>query len=548
MRNTGGKILIVCAVIFLLAAIIGEGCYSRWYDRQPKFKDVTIELGSELPKMNAFLTDNAKPNRVGMLTSPDQIDISKAGQQTLTFIHGAKEETVTLTVVDTTAPKVVLQDVTAAIGTELKPEDFVVEITDLSETTVAFAEAMTKPDSYGDVTVSILVTDASGNETVSQCRVLYVWMLPAFTLELGDTLTKEELLLDAANDADLLDQAILDQISTSPVGEYTITSTDGETHCECTVTVQDTTGPELTVNNVSVYKGEKVELSDFVGSVSDLSGDVTTALVSQPVTTEAGKFTVTVEATDVYGNKTACDAVLEVLEDTTEPEFSGLSAMTVEKGASPNYTKGVLAIDDRDGEVAFTYDDSKVDLSKAGTYYVTYKATDSSGNTTSAQRKIVVNPDKSDTQKLVEKIAASLPDDPEAIRDYVREEITYNHNWGGDDPVWYGLKNGKGNCYVHALVLEALLKEKGYTTQLIWVTGSQVGVDMNPNGWPPHYWLIIYLDGTWWHIDATPGNTHTRYSLMNDEMRYELLYSSSYKCQRDWDRSKWPACDGPRTD
>ena len=548
MKKIGGKILIVCAVIFLLAAIIGEGCYSSWYDRQPKFQDVTIELGRKLPPMRDFLTDNAKPNRAGMLTPPEQIDISKTGQQTLTFIHGAKEETVTLTVVDTTAPKVVLQDLTVAIGTELKPEDFVVEVTDLSETTVAFAQTPEKPDSYGNATVSILVTDASGNETVSQCRVYYVWMLPAFTLELGDTLTKEDLLLDAANDADLLDQEILDQINGSPAGTYTITSTDGETHCECIVTVQDTTGPDLTVKNVSVYKGETVELKDFVSSVSDPSGDVTTVLLTEPVTTAGGTYAITVEATDIFGNKTTVEAVLEVLEDTTKPEFSGLSTMTVEKGASPNYTKGVLAIDDRDGEVAFTYDDSKVDLSTAGTYYVTYKATDSSGNTVSSRRKIVVNPDKSDTQKLVEKIAAKLPNDPEAIRDYVRDEITYNHNWGGEDPVWYGLKNGKGNCYVHALVLEALLKEKGYTTQLIWVEGSKVGVDTNPNGWPPHYWLIIYLDGTWWHIDATPGNTHTRYSLMNDEMRYELLYSTSAGCQRDWDRSKWPACDGPRTD
>ena len=56
--------------------------------------------------------------------------------------------------------------------------------------------------------------------------------------------------------------------------------------------------------------------------------------------------------------------------------------------------------------------------------------------------------------------------------------------------------------------------------------------------------LLIMLDGRWWHFDATPGPTHSRYSLMNDAQRYETLVRTidGEEVQRDWDRSKWPAC------
>ena len=109
-------------------------------------------------------------------------------------------------------------------------------------------------------------------------------------------------------------------------------------------------------------------------------------------------------------------------------------------------------------------------------------------------------------------------------------EITSaSHDWGDDDPIWYGFNNRRGNCYVHAHCLKALLDYKGYNTQFIWVTDKS------------HYWLIIELNGGWKHIDATPGVYHSRYSLMNDTQRYETLVY--YGKNRDWDRSAWPACD-----
>ena len=76
------------------------------------------------------------------------------------------------------------------------------------------------------------------------------------------------------------------------------------------------------------------------------------------------------------------------------------------------------------------------------------------------------------------------------------------------------------------MCLKALLDEKGYNTQLIWVTERT------------HYWLIIEIEpGVWRHIDATPGTRHTKYSLMDDKQRLETLSG------RWWYYSEWPACE-----
>ena len=213
------------------------------------------------------------------------------------------------------------------------------------------------------------------------------------------------------------------------------------------------------------------------------------------------------------------------MEDTKPPVFSGVDDLVMEKNTDLDYEAGVKAIDNRDGKVPFTYDASRVDLTDAGIYYVIYTASDSEGNTATYRRKVEIVQDSSDTMALVQSIAADLEGSAEDIRDYVRSSIGYSSNWGGDDPIWYGLKNKSGNCYVHAMVLDAFLREKGYKTQLIWCTDKT------------HYWNLVYLEDGWHHIDSTPSaNTHSKYSLMSDQQRYETLSG------RDWDRAAWPQC------
>ena len=524
LKSTPGKICIIALAVLLLAAA-GLCGHTYWHYQLVKFKNVTIELGEELPELSAFMTENAIAEKVRMVTPAEDLDLGTVGQKSITFAHGSKTETVTLTVQDTTPPTAKFQDVTADIGTVLKPEDFVIEVFDLSETTVEFAQPLTQPDSYGDVSVDLVVTDACGNQFAGSARICYVWMYKTYTLELGDTLEKADLLLSPEKDGDKLDQAVLDAINQSPVGTYTVTGTDGNQTSACIVTVQDTTPPQLTLRVISIDLGDKITEEKFIDSTYDVSGDVTVHLLTPLDNSKVGTQEITFEAIDINGNKTTLTTTLTVNTDTKPPVFTGMTDMQVEKNSSPDYEAGVAAIDSKDGEVSFTYDAAKVDVTAAGTYYVIYTASDSKGNVATYRRKVEVKRDASDTAALVNSVAANLSSDAEAIRDYVRSSIGYSSSWGGEDPVWYGLKNRVGNCYVHATVLDALLRAKGYATQIIWCQDKT------------HYWNIIYLDGTWKHIDSTPSDhTHNRYSLMNDEQRLETLEG------RNWDREAWPEC------
>ncbi len=519
-------IALICVVASLVtlgaAAVVAN---QLWYDAQPKFQDVTIELGQQMPGLDRFLLPLANPEKAAFVTEPTQEELGKAGDVQVTLRHGKTEETVTLHIVDTVAPTATFRtERTEPAGYVPKPEDFVLEYFDLAETKLCFEREPEIPEDYQDLLLTVVVMDASGNQITQECTVTYAWMYKAVTLELGQQLSAEQILLEPDNGEVVMDPAQLEVINTSGVGQYELICTAGDNTETCTVTVVDTTAPTLVLQDVNIYRGGRVSLEDFVELAEDLSGEVTLEMSGKYDRNTLGSYPITITATDIYGNTANGETLLRVVTDTTPPRIDGLSSMQVEKNSDPDFLAGVTAHDSRDGACEVSVDLSKVDLTKHGTYYAVYTAEDSAGNKATSKRKVVVNHDAADTAALVASVAQSIGSDPEALRDYVRYKITYTSNWGGDDPVWYGLTKKAGNCYVHNLTLKALLEYYGYQTQLIWVTDRS------------HYWLIINLGGTWYHIDGTPGNTHTIYSLMNDEQRLATLRG------RDWDHSKWPAC------
>lgn len=536
LKTTTGKIIagsVLAAVILLLALIV--------YLCQPKFHDVTIELGSPMPALAEFQTDCAVSAWCSQKTPTAEIVLDRVGQQTVVLQHLFFEEKVTLTVQDTTKPQVSFRDVAVYIDELPAAKDFVTKVTDRSTTTISFKKAPTLPETYGDAKVEVLVTDASGNVTGKVCTISYTWLKPEFTLELGDKLEAEDLLWCPDDDRQLLNQADLDKISASSVGEYTLTSTVDGVSRSCKVTVVDTTAPALELKSLSGYTNESVDAEDFVKSVSDLSNAWSIGFAAAPDLSKSGTQTVTVVAVDGAGNRVEKTTELKLIVDAG-PKFEGMSTLNVGKNAIVDFRMGISATDERDGRVDFTVDESKVDLSTAGTYYIVYKAVDLHGNETTYRRRINVAHDADDVAAMVSSIAAKLPADVEKIRLYVRNNIKYSYDWGGKDPtkgepdpnttyILYGFQNRKGNCYVHALCLDVLLREKGFETRLIWVTDQS------------HYWNMVKIDGTWYHIDSTPGRLHQKYSLMNDAMRYETLLDANGK-SRDWDRTnpEWPVC------
>ena len=518
-------IVIVCIAAVLLSIIAVLVAHQVWFHKQIKFQNVTVELGTETLGISQFMTKYALPHRVGFVSDVSAIDLGKVGTTELILSHGSKVEKVTLTVEDTTAPTATfLEKMVQFVDYVPNAQDFVKESFDLSDIKYYFTQEPQVSGEYEEVPVEVVVEDAYGNKTIGNSVLSYVWIKEAFTLEYGQTLTKEDLMYNAEKDGHLVNQEDIDAINASPLGTYTIISSTATRTLECVVTVQDTLGPELEVKDVQVYLNGYAYLDHFLESVTDVSGVKDVRLVTELKTDVLGEQKVIIEAEDIYGNISQKEVSLFVTTDTRPPVISGLSNMTVAKHSKPDFLKGVTATDDRDGKCIVKVNTSKLDLDKAGTYYITYSAKDKSGNTATARRKVTVEHDQEDTKALVKSIAAGLSSNPESLRDYVRSRIGYSSNWGGSDPVWYGFNNRSGNCYVHALCLQALFNEKGISSKLIWVTDKS------------HYWLLVNIGGTWKHIDPTPSTIHGRYSLMNDAQRYETLSG------RDWDRTQWPEC------
>lgn len=510
-------------VLTVLAVFAGVGLYKA--QTEPAFKDVTVELGTESLSIDAFLLDPAQKSNAAFVSDVRLLDLGKVGTTAVTLRRGQTVQTVNLTVQDTTAPQVeFLSTYTVPLDASPAPEDFIIAVTDASPVTVSFVTPPTEADDHSDQAVTVQVTDAYGNCATGTCTLRFDWIRSEVVLELGEELTRAHILLDPEKDGALISQEAINEVNLGGIGKYSLTVQSGSSSRTCSITVQDTLAPTLELKEVSIYPDRTCSLEDFILVAADASGEVELELLSDlPFGTE-GDHVVKIKATDKNGLSVTAQTLLRIHKDITPPNIYGLFTMELKANSeAPDYMKNIFAKDQVDGYTAVTFDSSAVDLTRAGIYQVVYTSSDSTGNVTTQTRKVVVKPDYTDTKKLIEDIASGFDKtDPETLRDFIRNNIAYVPTWGGEDPVAFGFTNWYGNCYVHALCLQALLDYYGYETELIWVTNKT------------HYWLIINLDGTWYHIDGTPGNTHTRYSLMTNEQRLATLRG------RYWDTSLWP--------
>ena len=79
-------------------AVVLMGCAVYWFYCQPRFHDLTVELGTETISVEDFMTEFADARNAGIVTDLSTVDISVVGSISLTLRSGFKEETVTLTI------------------------------------------------------------------------------------------------------------------------------------------------------------------------------------------------------------------------------------------------------------------------------------------------------------------------------------------------------------------------------------------------------------------------------------------------------------------
>lgn len=385
---------ILLLITALLILLVGTMVYTLWCDSQLVFHDVTMELGRETLDIRDFLTPLGNPGRASFVTDPSTIDYNKVGRSSLTLRHGTQTAVVNLNIVDTTPPTVVfLREYTASVVYPLPQAGaLVTKSEDFSPLRVYYAKDPVIPDDYSDTTVTVVVEDTSGNKVEGHCVLHFTgWLKETCTLELGQSLTPDMLLTNPEKDGDLLNKEELKKLSAT-LGEHTLIVSAGNASAQCVITVADTTAPTLVLKNVHVLPGRTPKITDFVVTAKDFSGEPVVSFVEElPDPYAEGAHNISVEARDSSGNVTRAEAILWISGDWNPPTIRGAQEdMTVKKGSKPDFLKGVAATDDIDGACDITVDLSELDLTKEGSYSITYSAIDHSGNMAVCHRKVIV--------------------------------------------------------------------------------------------------------------------------------------------------------------
>ena len=487
-------------------------------------ESVDLEAGSKTVSLSQFYKEGRVSNNSEFLTDINTINLDTVGSYAVKILDNNKEKVVQLNVVDTTPPTVEFKDISRGFNYEINAEDFVESVSDYSDIIVEIKNAPEISDG-GEYKVLVAVKDEYDNVTEKECTLNVTIMVNEFTLELGKKLQKKDIILDERF-YDYLSDSEINRINKAGVGEYKIEVKKDENVFSCKIKIQDTTPPVIKLKSVTITEGQKISGKEaFIKSVTDASKIKSIEMKTNIDLNKIGTQTIVIEAIDAVGNKATAETKLTINKDKNPPVFSGLSDIKIDKNTTIDYNKGVTATDKKDGKVSFTVDSSKVNVAKYGTYYATYTAKDSDGNSTIKKRKITVNYDENDVAALVATHYAKIgSSDYKAIRNYVKTKIGYKGDlWYKADPVWFGLNNLKGNCYVHAYIYKAFLDKAGYQNKIIYTTDQT------------HYWNLILINGVWRHSDSTPGGNHGMIVAETDEVRYAHLQG------RDWDRSKWPA-------
>jgi hypothetical protein len=281
----------------------------------------------------------------------------------------------------------------------------------------------------GTYTFSYTATDTSGNVSNTAYRTVVVAedIVPPvitligtnpYTVDYGRVYTDPGT--NVTDDADINLTSTLDQsgLNMNQLGTYTVSYTAQDNSGNSaetvyrTVVVKDLSGPEITVlgaNPLTIdYSATGETYTDIASATSitdlyDQTASVTTD-ISNVVTSVPGTYQVKYSSTDVFGNTATdkyrtvvvVDRVAPVITFTTNPHTLETNATNPYEGYGGGSETAVSELDDVvahdfiDGSLSVTNIYSNFNKSILGTYSIGYKATDSSGNSATLYRTVVV--------------------------------------------------------------------------------------------------------------------------------------------------------------
>ena len=484
---------------------------------------LSIEAGEPVPPLEDFLPNDTMAGR--FVTDLSTVDTAVPGVHMIEVEAEGQVYETALLVADTVPPVCAFS---AEIpwtkpGQALSAESLVTDAADASALTVTFDP---DPDwtRRGYQTLTVAVTDAGGNRTEGQVTVLIsdlaplVWEASRRSVT-GPALAQRQRELDAG----FTGEVKVARFVPKTVGCYDINAMVDEELSIQRLYVVDTTAPLLAFpRQLRAYVDHPLAPEALL-SVAEDETALTFSYVAEPDWALEGPQPVTVAAVDGSGNRTEIEGTVDVIQDTEPPKILGAVTQYVYMGEAVAYFAQATAMDEADGPVPLTVDNSAVDMSRVGVYPVTYRATDRAGNT--AEKRVylyIIRPTVTDEelQAAADKVLAKIVTDDMtrgqkayAIYRYVYDTFTFRERSNKRDwkyEAWRGLTTRRGDCFTFCAAAKKLLEDIG--AKVMFVTRYSAN---------RHYWLMVDLGSGWYHFDplnSGPSRKFECFMLTTEEV------------------------------
>lgn len=315
-----------------------------------------------------------------------------------------------------------------------------------------------------------------------------------------------------------------DEIDVTKVGEYEIVITYGKSNTmKIKLQVVDTKAPVGTVKPLSLHLTAALpSAEDFFEEIYDAS-EYRAKFVKTPKIEEMGEYRLNIVLEDEHGNNKTYPAVLTVISDTEPPKIYAPSQIVGYVGEGIAYRTGVKVVDNCFG-TTLEVDDSEVDPSREGEYFVRYIATDAAGNKAEAIVPVIIHKLRVSEQALnalIEDIAKkegmtknlskeelckliyAYINDPKSSGDVARfKYVGFSNDKSRTDwrnEAYLTIKAGAGDCYSYFALAKAFFeyfgienldieRSKGLTSDTHFWNMVNIGTSSNPR---------------WYFFDAT---------------------------------------------
>ncbi len=366
-------------------------------------------------------------------------------------------------------------------------------------------------------------------------------------IEVGATIKLEDFFAEMPESAVFLTD--ISDIDTTVPAIYQLKVGYDRGSEDVTLRIEDHTGPEGTAIAQTVYTTWKMpEAEECVDNLYDLSGIAKVRYQNDtPVFSEGGLFDIPVIVTDMYGNDTKIRVPFTVLDDRSAPTIEGVHDMEITKeNQYLDLLEGVVAYDDYDLEPVIRVNDATVNYKKSGDYEISYSAMDKAGNVTvvtamltiklpDADKKVTDSGNSNTGSGSSSSSSSSSSDDSDpayglaenvmsglwrssdvetarAIFNWVHSHISYQSistYMTYEEAAYRGFTKKSGDCYVYFACAKMLLDCAGIPNMMV------ERFPVYTNG---HYWNLVYLDGEWYHCDATVFRDHpSMYFMCTDD-------------------------------